>query len=897
MAHQDQELAIVSDDGFTSRTNVWTGNKCVTYEDRQVISVDGVHNSEPSVSRPAERSRKDKFKNALQAPLYAFGRVVDDTKTILCKSPIASLGSRSRDPKRHSIFADPTAGDGERGSRKNRDWCSNFKSKNGLVRIRSMVAIKMNWSTRRSQVISGATTSANPNKLSAVSIFSRSMNRHERAISPKSQVTLEVEQQESGQKQELYYDIGMQRPRDRLLADAEDHVEQQKTLTTELMNACRSTESSELYKSLETKNERKGVGDINYKDKALNNGSWQGQDGALEERDDNRKEAVLDEEYMVQHNRGVQIRENEPWAFNYRMKEVRNAMQKVMSNNRSPIKHSGPSTEAFPEFYPHDFTQRKNHLVGEHFCGYHRYDNYDRIQRPDNQACSHSTCVSTCNDTDSEAGHEHPLRFWAQPEAFGYHIEGNNPECDNPFLHWNHHQEIQEWTSTTAEFVPEHVCALTTAELKQLHGATVRFDSVRKTYKTPANTPETHSSHSEIWEEPLIDDAEPKYNRKDLTKLLGVPNPQYQPEELQVDTHFQTVADCELCGFDLGTNCSDYYGVQLFDSSPDTWLETHEGIKLENEESTSEFSEVENEQVNGDEHLSGWRGWNSLGAGTTEESAEGYIDLYVGAQEESWTHHEHIAPERYSDGHERYTETAASHADDCTSFTATEPEQNELFEGFLRNVILPGLRARERRGREEQIATISVSSEDLESVSGSNASHETIAADESTVFAAPHDQSETLSPETLANSLASTSSTASSPTRSYPARPQVPAQSLILHLRGRGLSIHSIAVLISPLSAEFLYDSDSQWLNGFRIPDHPSFDDRIVQRILETCDAGTPWWEGKFDDEGWPLPEGFRVLQRRMRVDKAEKLVKKCLENYFYWRLLRTVVHPTLMVG
>jgi hypothetical protein len=908
MASPSQEFSMVPDDGVACRSNVWTRNKCVTYEDGRPVFVEGVHDAEPPVSRPAERSRKDQFKDTLQAPLYAFGRVFDDTKTILGKSPAGNLTRRSEDLKGHSKHADPTADDEERASRKSRDLSTEFDSKTVLMRSRSMISIRKNWSKRKSQAVIRGSRSRNSNRSNVIWSFSKRIDRYDREMLPEAQTALEPKQQ--------------------------------------------------------------------------------GEDGTLEEKEDSSKKAVLGNEDTVEHKHEVQIRGKLTQHSRDRMDEDKEAMAIAIPNNSSPTKHKIPLTKAFLAFDLHK-APPEEHLERVCSCEDHQNENYNV-----DPVCRH---------------------FWAQPEAFGYNIEGHDPANDNPYLHWDRQQEIQEWTATTEEYVPEHVYALPTAELKHLHGAAVKFDVVhtKTTYKKPANTPAAYSSsNSESGEETLIDDEEPQYKHKDLAKLLGVPNSQNDLKELQqVDKNTHIVADWEPYGFDLDVNYSDYYGVPLFDPPPDTWLKTpdDEDVELEDKESGIESSGVESEQAKEEEQLNAWRSWGntegedprvqseegyeedgyslfetrayeeqlsqesstafenghgerssfherehyiSSGTRSTEQNVQDYAEQYNSPEGESWSHHEYTTPERYSNGHERYTETAGTISDDCTSLTIMEEDSNhEAFDTLLHNVILPRIHARQRREREDMFPPISVSSEDLESIAGSYASYESIAGNDSMASAVPYDQSETLRPETWAsvrstsssppsftrsvfpqhsqdesepasinsrslqnavknpsikiteprsNTLTSTSSTTSSSsslTRTHPAHAQVPAQSLILHLRGRGLSVRTIAIQISALSAEFLYDSNSRWFNGLRIPEHPSFDESMVDRIMETCEAGMQWWEGECDDEGKPLPEGFRVLQRRMRISKAEKFVKKCLENYFYWRFSRTVLHPTLMRG
>jgi hypothetical protein len=902
---------MVSDDGLIYRTNVWTGNKCVTYEDRRPVSVEGLHDSEPPVLRPAERSRKDKLKDVVQAPLYAFGRIFDDTKIILRKKPAGSLTRRSEDLRLHSMYADPKVGDEERASeerasKESRDWSADFKRKTESMRSKSVIAVKRNWLKRKPAAFIGGTTSGNPNRSSIIWRFSKGMDRHERAILPEAHTTLEPEQQEIEQKQELYDDVGMEKPRDCQPADTEELVGQQKPLATEVMNASRRSESSKVHEDLETQHGWNSAEDMNDKGKAHNNDNWQGQDGTLEEKVNSSREAVLGKEDMVEHNHEVQIRGKQFQDSSDRMDEDKKAMPTTIPNNSSPTKHKFPAGSD-----PHDLAPPEGNLDGEYLCEHHQDYKHNLIHRSGSQFLSRSLCGFTGSATESEAHDLICRSFWAQPKAFGYNIKGYDPAYDNPCLHYHRDQEIQEWTSTTEEYIPEHVYALTTAELKQLHGAAIKFDVVRTTYKVPTNTPAAYSpSHSEIWEETLVDDTEPQYNRKDLTKLLGLPKPQHDLDELlQIDMNFHIVADWEPYGFDLDTNYSDFYGVPLFDSSPETWLESpdDEDVELENEVSHSESSEVQSGEVKKGEYLNAWRSWsemegenlsaqtleddeedryslfetgayeerlsqefptisdNGTGEGSeykhpTQQNAQDYAEQYSGVEgEKDWSHQEYVTPER--------------HSNDCTSVSVAETEGNEdRFERFLHRVIFPRIRARQRREREERLATLLRKA-----------------------FTNPVIKITKPRSNTLTSIL--TSSTISSPIRTYAARPQVPSQSLILHLRGRGLSIHAIAVQISTLSDEFLYDSNSRWFNGLRIPDHPSFDDRMVKRILETCDAGTQWWEGEYDDEGKPLPKGFRVLQRRMRISKAEKLVNKCLENYFYWRFLRTVLHPTLMVG
>lgn len=168
-------------------------------------------------------------------------------------------------------------------------------------------------------------------------------------------------------------------------------------------------------------------------------------------------------------------------------------------------------------------------------------------------------------------------------------------------------------------------------------------------------------------------------------------------------------------------------------------------------------------------------------------------------------------------------------------------------------------------------------------------------------------------------------------TRSGSAYAVPPAQSLILYLHGRGLSVNHIAMLLQPLDEDFLYNSASSWWpptlshissNPYlspskalptttasslsapkpqpkRFPPHTLFTPTTVSSILTHCAGPTHWWEKKdaCDPYGKILPESFKTLQREMALRKARTLVKKCVENFVYWRIRGRVEHGNLMRG
>ncbi|KAI9642878.1 hypothetical protein NHQ30_008612 [Ciborinia camelliae] len=145
-----------------------------------------------------------------------------------------------------------------------------------------------------------------------------------------------------------------------------------------------------------------------------------------------------------------------------------------------------------------------------------------------------------------------------------------------------------------------------------------------------------------------------------------------------------------------------------------------------------------------------------------------------------------------------------------------------------------------------------------------------------------------------------------------------PAQSLILYLHGCGLSTSYIAFLLQPLDHQFLYDSSSSWWpptsstpipsstdtdapskSPKRFPPHHLFTPSTVSQILSHCAGPKQWWEEPhaIDPYGKLLPASFKTLQRGMQMRKAKVLVRKCVENFYFWRLRGAVPHSNLMRG
>ncbi|APA12240.1 predicted protein [Sclerotinia sclerotiorum 1980 UF-70] len=150
-------------------------------------------------------------------------------------------------------------------------------------------------------------------------------------------------------------------------------------------------------------------------------------------------------------------------------------------------------------------------------------------------------------------------------------------------------------------------------------------------------------------------------------------------------------------------------------------------------------------------------------------------------------------------------------------------------------------------------------------------------------------------------------------TRSGSAYAVPPAQSLILYLHGHGLSMDHIAFLLQPLDERFLYDSNSSWWPAsvlpspsslptsppIHFPSHTHFTPNTLSQILKHCSAPPRWWEipGARDPDGKLLPECFKTLQRGMAVRKAGGLVRKVVENFFWWRVGGGRPHGNLMGG
>jgi hypothetical protein len=126
------------------------------------------------------------------------------------------------------------------------------------------------------------------------------------------------------------------------------------------------------------------------------------------------------------------------------------------------------------------------------------------------------------------------------------------------------------------------------------------------------------------------------------------------------------------------------------------------------------------------------------------------------------------------------------------------------------------------------------------------------------------------------------------------AKDQVPAQAMLLFLRGQGKSFKCIAKLMSGLDDTFLYKNQSRWWNGERISDLPDFDNQMVVKVLAIAKAPRKDWEGEFDMVGKRYSENYRILKRRMRERKVEGLCTRSLENYFWWRCRGEVVHTTI---
>lgn len=132
-------------------------------------------------------------------------------------------------------------------------------------------------------------------------------------------------------------------------------------------------------------------------------------------------------------------------------------------------------------------------------------------------------------------------------------------------------------------------------------------------------------------------------------------------------------------------------------------------------------------------------------------------------------------------------------------------------------------------------------------------------------------------------------------------RSQLPGQAIILHLLYSGHRLNNVAKLLGPLEKKFLYESESRWWKGYRVPQHTQLTETILEKVVEIARAEREWWEEVHDRdgllEGKEMPKDQGVAHRRMRERMLKRFAKKSVENYLWWRLRGETIHRDVKSG
>ena len=133
-------------------------------------------------------------------------------------------------------------------------------------------------------------------------------------------------------------------------------------------------------------------------------------------------------------------------------------------------------------------------------------------------------------------------------------------------------------------------------------------------------------------------------------------------------------------------------------------------------------------------------------------------------------------------------------------------------------------------------------------------------------------------------------------------RSQLPGQALMIYLLYSGFSIDDMAKILRGVDETFLYESESRWWKGYRIPQHTQFTELIAEKTISITPAEKEWWEEEFDPEwslyaGTKIPDGMKIMKYRMRERKLKYFAMAAVENYLWWRLLGQQPHKEIKSG
>ena len=127
-------------------------------------------------------------------------------------------------------------------------------------------------------------------------------------------------------------------------------------------------------------------------------------------------------------------------------------------------------------------------------------------------------------------------------------------------------------------------------------------------------------------------------------------------------------------------------------------------------------------------------------------------------------------------------------------------------------------------------------------------------------------------------------------------RAQLPGQALMIYLNYSGLGNEMMPRLCGRLNEKFLYEHESRWWNGYRIPQHTQLTYTIAEKVLAIAKAPKQWWEEERDRTGY-IPEHMEEVQSRIRARAVARFAVQVVENYFWWRLLGETLHKEVRSG
>lgn len=122
-----------------------------------------------------------------------------------------------------------------------------------------------------------------------------------------------------------------------------------------------------------------------------------------------------------------------------------------------------------------------------------------------------------------------------------------------------------------------------------------------------------------------------------------------------------------------------------------------------------------------------------------------------------------------------------------------------------------------------------------------------------------------------------------------------PAESIILYLRGTGMSIAAITDKMLQLDPAFLFECHFHVTKGIRFKYHTQIKEHDLKVYWEVAKNPSPeQWElpGAKDPQGKVYPKAYRdMMMRQTRTKRLSGMVKNVIENHLYYRMKHQTLH------